>query len=327
MEIGKLPNELLEKLVISRIKNKREDVITRAGVGEDCAVIDYGKYSCVLSTDPITGATHNIGRLAVNISCNDVASNGAEPVAILMTIMAPPSIKEDDIKVIMDDAGQASKELNVEIVGGHTEITDAVNRTIITTTAIGKQLKVKTLKPEEVKVGDKILLTKMAGIEGTSIIASELEETLSTEISQELLKQAKGFINDISVVKEGMICGEIGVKYMHDITEGGVLGAVWEASKAIKKGVLINKTDIPIAESTKKICDFYNIDPLRLISSGSMLIVCGNEKVDIIKQELRKNSIVITVIGEVTESGVFMKDGDEIEEIAPPESDELYKVI
>jgi hydrogenase expression/formation protein HypE len=327
MEIGKLSNELLERLVIRKIKNKRKEVLTRASIGEDCAVIDFGEYSCVLSTDPITGASNNIGGLAINVSCNDVASNGAEPIGVLMTIMAPPGTKEEDIASIMEDAGQAAEVLNVEIVGGHTEITDAVNRIVVTTTVVGRQLKEKTLKAQDVNEGDIILMTKTAGIEGTYILANELERELKYKVTEDLLNEAKGFEKDISVVKEGIICGNIGVKYMHDVTEGGILGAIWEASRAIGKGVIVNKEDIPIAESTKEICSILSINPLRLISSGSMIIICEREKKEVVIRELTEEGIRVSVIGEVTRSDILLKDKEGVIEISPPESDELYKAL
>ncbi|WP_041701365.1 AIR synthase family protein [Gottschalkia acidurici] len=327
MEIGKVPNEVLEKLVFSNIKNKREEVLVSAGIGKDCAVLDFEKYGCVVSTDPITGATHNIGSLAINISCNDIASSGAEPIGVLMTILVPPKTTEAELEDIMRQAGETSKKLNIEIIGGHTEVTDAVNRVVITTTVIGRQLKENVLNAEESIIGDKILITKSAGIEGTAIIANELKEKLEGKVSVELLEEAIELNDSISVVKEGMISSKIGVRYMHDITEGGVMGAIWEASKATGKGVLVNKDSIPLKKSTIEICKVLDIDPYRLISSGSMLIVAPNKNVDILKEELKKENIECTVIGEIVEDGIKMKEKDQILNIDPPGSDELYKVI
>lgn len=327
MKIGKVPNDILEELVFKHIKHKRNEVLTRPGIGEDCGVIDFGQLACVVSTDPITGASENIGSLAVHISCNDVASNGADPVGILMTILAPEGTTEEDLDRIMKDAGEIAATLNVEIIGGHTEITNAVNKIVISTTVIGMQPKNKVPNSKSVKIGDKVIITKSAGIEGTSIIASELEENLKDKMSEKELDEAKAFINSVSVVKEGKICGEIGVPYMHDITEGGLLGAIWEASKSIDKGIYIEKGAIPIENVTKKICDIFNIDPLKLISSGSMLIISPIEKVQEILEKLNGNNIQASVIGEVTETGVKMLDDEQIRDINPPESDELYKVV
>ncbi|WP_352419396.1 AIR synthase family protein [Proteiniborus sp.] len=327
MKIGKLPNEVLEKIIFSNISFQRNEVLTRAGIGKDCAVLDFGDNVCVVSTDPITGATQDLGELAVHISCNDVASNGAEPVGLLMTILVPPSSSEEDIKKIMEDANKTASELNVEIIGGHTEITDAVNRIVVSTTVLGIQLKKNMLRPENAKIGDKILITKTAGIEGTAIIANELEKKLQDLISQELIDEGKLLGKDISVVLEGKICGLIGVPYMHDITEGGVLGAVWETAIATKKGVKINIEAIPLKESTRKICEALGINPYRLISSGSLVVVSPAEKVHKIQNELLQNGVKSTVIGEITERGILAEIDGELKEIDSPDSDELYKVI
>lgn len=327
MEIGKLPNDVLEKIIISNIKNKRKEVLVKAAVGEDNAIIDFGEEVCVMSTDPITGATKDIGKLAIHISCNDVASSGAEPIGVLLTILAPPSTTEEDIEKIMRDAGQASEEINIEIMGGHTEITDAVNRIIINTTVVGKQLKNKLPDYNEIEIGDKVLITKYAGIEGTSIIAKELEDILIDKIGKEKLKIAQNMDSMLSVVEEGRICGELEVNYMHDITEGGIFGAVWEATKAIGKGIKINKDLIPVKDITKEIMDILEIDTYRLISSGSMLIIAKEEKLKKIYEELDKMDIKISVIGEIIDEGVRLeKDGREFE-IDPPDSDELYKAL
>lgn len=324
MEIGKVPSDILERIIFENIENKREEVLVKAGIGEDNAIIDFGEYVCAISTDPITGATKDIGSLAIHISCNDVASSGAEPIAVLMTIMAPPKTTEEDLKTIMEEASKASKELDVEIVGGHTEITDAVNRIVISTTVIGKQLKGKMLNPKEIKVGDKVLMTKYAGIEGTAILSKELEENLKGKVDERLLEEANKLGSEISVVKEGKICGEIGVGYMHDITEGGLLGALWEGAKAINKGIKAYKSSIPILESTKAIANILEINPYKLISSGSMLIITDEYKTKKIKNKLLKKGIKVSIIGEVIEEGAYLEDDGKVKKILPPESDELY---
>lgn len=327
MEIGKVPNELLEKIVFSNIKNKRSEVIVDAGIGKDCAVIDYGNNACVVSTDPITGASKNLGSLAINISCNDIASSGAEPIAALMTILIPPSATIEDLECIMKEAGEEASKLNVDIVGGHTEVTDAVNKILISTTVIGKQPTKNVLNPKNIEYGDKIIITKTAGIEGTAIIAHELYEELKGKISDELLSEAKKLSEKVSVVKEGLIGAKVGVNYMHDITEGGVLGAVWEASNAIEKGVLIHKELIPLEESTKVISKLFNIDPYKLISSGSMLMIISDDKLEKLKRELDKENILFSVIGEVVKSGISIEEDGAITKIETPGSDELYKVV
>lgn len=326
MEIGKLPNKLLEDIVISTIKNRRDEVVERSAIGKDCAIVDYGDKYCILSSDPITGTEKNLGKIAVYVASNDIAAGGAEPLALLMTILAPPETSQETIKKIMVDANEASSRLNIEIVGGHTEITNAVNRIVLSMTAVG--IKDKDSTQEAAQAGDFVLMTKQAGMEGSTIIAEEKElELLACGISREELNEAKDYINSLSVLKEGMLCADIGIKYMHDVTEGGIEGAVWEASIANGLGISINEKKIPVSTVTRKICNCFSINQNRLISSGSMLIICHPDKYNRIVTELANNQILVTKIGEVTDQGVYFENENGKKQIYEPGSDELYKVI
>jgi len=327
LKVGKLSSELLNKIIFNNIKLKRKEVLVRPGIGEDCAVVDFGEYVLVMSTDPITGSASEVGKLAVHVNCNDIASNGVEPLGLMITILAPEGTTEDDIDRIMKQASNEAEKLNVEIIGGHTEITSAVNQIVISATAIGRQLKSNLIKNSGARPGDKIVMTKTAGLEGTGIIAYDLEHKLSSTLSREIIQRAKNMVDEISVVKEGIIAGRIGVTSMHDVTEGGILGAIWEICEASKVGCRIYKDEIAIDEATSKICEFFKIDPCKLISSGTMLITVDPKKEEILLGNLSENNIKAKVIGEITDRKKLLIDGKDPREILPPESDELYKVI
>jgi hydrogenase expression/formation protein HypE len=326
VEIGKIPNDLLKKVIIDKIKHTRNEIILKPQIGEDCTAVDFGRYICVLSSDPITGAANEIGRLAVHVSCNDVAACGAEPLGLLATLLAPPESTLKDLEIIMTQLTETADSLNVDIMGGHTEVTEAVTRFVVVTTAVGKVLKDKLITSQGAKEGDSIILTKTAGLEGTAIIAHDKEKELIDVIGKEYIEKAKSFMDDISVVKEGIIAGNFGASAMHDVTEGGILGAVWEIAKASHKGVTLFKNKIPIANETEIICKHYSIDPLKLISSGCMIITSnkGNELVGLLKE----NKVRATVIGHITtEPDVIMYDDDQRIKIDQPGTDELFKVV
>lgn len=326
MEVGKVPNDVLNKIILNKIQNRREEVLVRPKIGEDCCAIDFGENVCVMSSDPITGTVNEIGRLAVHISCNDIASCGVEPIGLLVTILTPPETTEKDLEIIMDQICAETRILNVDILGGHTEITGAVNRCVIVTTAVGKVIKERMITTSGAEDGDDVILTKCAGLEGTAIIASERHEELVRAFGRDFIEKAKSFISSISVVKEGVIAGNFGVNSMHDVTEGGVLGAAWELAEASGKGIEIIKQNIPIAYETLRISEHFNIDPLKLISSGSMILSCKNG-VELIK-DLKSNGIEAAVIGKITkENKKVLVDGQKIMEIMQPGSDELYKVV
>ncbi|MBQ1352793.1 MAG: AIR synthase family protein, partial [Firmicutes bacterium] len=302
LKTGKLDSRLLERIVFDNIKLRRDEVITRPGIGEDCAVLDYGDYECVMSTDPITAAIDEIGRLSVHISCNDIASNGVEPVGIMLAVLLPEGTTEEQIDTMMKQAGQASEELNVEIIGGHTEITPVVKQPVIISTAVGRGPKNGSQSAENMKPGDYIMITKKAGMEGTGVIASDMEDELKGFLTQDEIDEAKAMLDSVSVVPEGVIAGKIGTHGMHDVTEGGILGAVWEMCDISGLGAEVWADDIPVAEVTRKICDHFDVDVLRLISSGAMVICVPEDKKEQMEKAMEDAGVPSTYIGRVRES-------------------------
>ena len=324
MKVGKLNWDDLKQIINNNKSVVRHDVRIRGGIGEDCSVINFGEYECIVSTDPITGADKNIGKLAVHINCNDIASCGVEPIGILVTILVPPTATIEDIKNIMAEIDEETKKLNVEILGGHTEVTEAVNRIVVSCTAIGKGKAEGAVATSGAKNGDEIVVTKLLCMEGTSIIVNDYLDRVRDVLTFEEIEQAKDYVNSISVVKEGYIAGEFGVNSMHDITEGGVLGALWEVAEASNLGFKVYNDKMPISNITYKTCERLNIDPLKFISSGSMLITVdsGKELVD----KLNSNGVQATVIGKMTASrGILVIDGTE-KDVLPPTRDELFGI-
>ena len=313
----------------------RPEVIAGAGVGEDCAVLDFGEYECVVSVDPVTAEASFVGKLAVMISCNDIASNGVEPLAVLLTVLLPPSVTEEEIGEIARQADEAAKELGVQIVGGHTEITDAVTRPLISATAIGRAparasgLSLEGGHSPHAEPGDLIVVTKKLALEGTAIAAIKREEDLRSYLTDAEIEHAKSMLGQISVVKEGVIAGRFGVKTMHDVTEGGVLGAVWEVCIREGIGAEITSTALPFDPVTMAVCAVLDLDPMRLISSGAMLIYISEEKWRDLSPALSEAGVAATVIGRAKppEDGIrlVMRDGAR-EDITPPGPDEVYKI-
>lgn len=321
MDIGKIPNSILRDLIENDFY--RDEIIVGPGIGKDVSIIDLRDDYMVISADPITGATKDIGSLAVNVSSNDLATVGANPVAVILTVLAPPGTTAKDLENIMEDAKEASRKLGISIAGGHTEITDAVTRVLISSVAIGK---VSEFKLEKINIGDLIVVSKDLALEGASIIAKESRECSEFLDSYEL-EEAKSLSDYLSVIEEGIIGREYGAKYMHDITEGGVLGAAWEASEANGVGVLIYDEKLPFRDVTLKIADYFKIDARKLISSGSMLFIFSPESYENAKIRFNEKNIKTTIIGQVVNSGVNIEDKEGVKPVDEPESDHLYQVL
>jgi hydrogenase expression/formation protein HypE len=322
MKVGKLNWDDLKQIIDGNRSVKREDVKIRSGIGEDCSIINFGDYDCVISTDPITGSDNNIGKLAVHINCNDIASCGVEPIGILVTILAPANTTLDEINNIMKEIDEETKKLNVEILGGHTEITTAVNRIVVSCTAIGKGKAGKAVPTKGAKLGDDILVTKELALEGTSIVINDYYDKVKEFLTENEIVEGRAFVKQLSVVPEGIIAGDFGVNSMHDITEGGVLGALWEMAEASEVGFKVYKDKMPINNISKKICSKFDIDPLKFISSGSMLITTKNGKE--LTEKLKENGINASIIGYITKGNGIMESNGVKEAVAPPKRDELF---
>ena len=320
MKIGKIPNDTLNRLIIEPLNKygvERSEVKVKPNVGEDCTAIDVGSELCILSTDPITGAAEDIGKLAVHINANDIASSGGEPIGIMVTALLPPYIEEKDIEKIMRDVYTNAQKVGIAVLGGH--------KPILSCTVVGKTIKRNFISSGGAKQGQSVVMTKYAGLEGTSILANDCEERLKGRVSEEIIENAKKLTEKLSVVKEGRIAAEMNVNAMHDVTEGGILGACWEVAECSGLGIEVDCDRIPILEETKEICRCMGINPLRLISSGSMLIACDNGEE--LTERLRSEGINAVVIGKFKESGMTMIINGEKEILTEPDADELYKAL
>lgn len=326
MEIGKVPENVLKRAVFKQLHHRRQEVLLRPGVGEDCSIVEAGEEEVfVFSVDPITAVSKGAGKLAVHITANDLASSGAEPVGLMVSILLPPRTREKKLRELMQEMELVCKELNIEIIGGHTEVSDAVNRPVITVTGIGKAKKDAFVSTSGLRPGDELVMTKWAGLEGTAIIAAEKKEKLLETLPGELVDTAAAFSQYLSVVQEASVAAGLGASAMHDVTEGGIFGALWEMGEASNVGITAELMKIPIRQETIEVCEVFDINPYRMMSSGSLLIGCANG--NLMVRELEANGISAAVIGRATATNDrVIENTYETRFLEPAGSDELYKI-
>lgn len=290
---GKLPVEILEPLLRS-FSGSGKNLIVSPSIGVDVGVTKTrGKY-LVASSDPITGTAKRIGWHAVNVSANDVATSGILPDCLSVVSLFPIGTSEDQISSIIGEINSAARDLGITVTGGHTEITPRLDRPIIVVTCFGSGDKFVTASM--VKKDDVILMTKTAGIEGTSILSrlDKVREGLPSPV----LKKAQNLIQKLSIVPEARLAFSTGkVHAMHDTTEGGTIGCLVEMSLASNLGFELKTNSVKIDDSTRKICGLLSIDPLKLIGSGSLLIACSEKDQGRIIRLLKRSRIECTKIG------------------------------
>lgn len=327
MKTGKIPESVLKRSVLRQLHNRRDEVLLGAGVGEDCAALTLEADEVfVMSTDPITGTGKEMGSLAVITTANDLASSGAEPVGVMLTILLPEESEEALLKEIMRDAEATCEKFHMQILGGHTEVSAAVNRPVISVSGVGKVKKDAMIKTGGARPGMDIVVSKWIGIEGTVIIAKERERELRGRYATTFIDRSKDLDAYISVLSEAAVAARSGVSAMHDITEGGIFGALWEMAEASGVGLEIDLKKIPVRQETIEICEFFGLNPYELISGGSMLMAAedGNQLV----HELEKAGIPAAVIGKaMAGNDRVLRNEEERRFLEPPKPDELYRVI
>ena len=328
---GKIPIDVLEKIVFKNLGAKRGEVVLGPSAGIDGAIIDIGDRSLIVSMDPITGALGIIGFLAVNVNANDIATFGCQPLFLVSCILLPEKADKRILEIISSQMNDAAKDLGIAIIGGHCETTPNLTNPIVVGCMIGVAEKGKYVTAAGAKPGDSLILTKYVGIEGTAILASDREPELRKILGARLLKNAKEFYRRISIVKEATIASKTGgVHAMHDPTEGGVGGAIHEMADASNLGVRILEKKIRVQPETLKICKTFDIDPLQLIASGSLLIAADPKLADRITIALKEKRIEAEIIGEFLSSPqerLITRKNGKTEKLKRPTTDQLWQAL
>ena len=327
MRLGKVSDSVLKRSVLKKIKNHREEVILGAALGEDCAFLQFEEGDLVgVTTDPVTCTKFGSGKVAVYNVTNDLAAGGAMPVAVLVSALFPKKTSEEKIKAHMEEIEETCALLNIQIAGGHTEITDAVIRPVLTLTGIGKAKKENITPTKNAKPFQDVVMTKWIGLEGTYLLAKERREELLSRYPESMIDSAEEFGKFLSVVPEAATAIMSGVSAMHDVSEGGVFSALWQLAESSGVGLEIDMKKIPVKQETIEICEFFGLNPYYFVSGGALLIVTDNGH-DLVN-ELAKQEIFATVIGKTTDGNdrVVMNDYEK-RFLEPSQSDGLHQMF
>lgn len=332
LPLGKLPSALLERL-LARYTTPDERLLIGPGIGHDAAAIALDENrAMVVKSDPITFATTEIGWYLVNVNANDLACLGAMPRWLLVTALLPegrttPTLVEE----IFAGLHAACVPLGIALVGGHTEITHGLDRPILVGTMLGDAARTDLVAPGRARVGDQIIMTKGLAVEGTAIIAGERAAEIAARHGAAFAARCRAFLHEpgISVVREAQIARAAGATGLHDPTEGGLATGLRELAQAAGLGLVIDREAIPIYPESAQLCRDYDLDPLGLIASGTLLVVAPPDRAKQVIADLRAVSIGGTVIGSFTPSTAGMSLRDAGTEMPLPEfaADEVARLF
>ncbi|HBO85267.1 MAG TPA: hydrogenase expression/formation protein [Deltaproteobacteria bacterium] len=329
---GKLPIKILERF-LKQYAAFDESVVVGPGIGLDAAVIKPQGGYLIAKTDPITFVSEDIGLYAININANDIAAMGGVPKWFLATILLPEGRATINMaEGIFAQLSDACKKLDISFCGGHTEITSGILRPIVIGQMLGEAGGKGIITAAGARTGDNIIITKGIAIEAVSIMAREMEKELAVRFGQRFVSRCKNFIKypGIGVLKDSMIAVRYGrVNAMHDPTEGGIAAGLNELAIASKAGIIIDRDKIPVFPECKRLCDYFGINPLGAIASGSLLISAPPEDSKRIITNLKKNGIKAVIIGRVVDKkyGVNIRENNRLKPMKVFERDEITRIF
>jgi hydrogenase expression/formation protein HypE len=333
LPVGKLRAELLERF-LGKLEAQSPRIIVGPRVGEDAAVLDMGDRYLVATMDPITCATDELGWYALCVNANDLAVRGARPLWFLATLLLPEQgTSEQRAEDLFTELGAACAELEVALVGGHTEVTAGLPRPVVVGCMLGEVDKDRLVTTAGAREGDTLLLTKGVPLEGAAILARERgAEAARRGVPAEVLDRARGFLRrpGICVLPEARVaCRAARIHAMHDPTEGGLATACWELAQAAEVGVRVYRAQVPVLSEGRLLCEAFGLDPLGTIASGSLLLAVDPADADSVVAACRGAGIPCATIGKVTPAseGVTLVSGGIARPMPCFSQDEISKIF
>lgn len=326
MKTGKVPVNILKRSIINEIKQKNTEVFKGAGVGADYALLRLKALEDIALTTNIYEAPNPLSAvLAVYKAGNNLACSGAEPVAVTVSMVLPAEFQESELKAYMKSMNEAAEKLQVEIAGGDTRISGNVQVPVLTITGIGHVSAENSMEERKVCAGQELVVSKWIGMEGALLIAKAKEEELQNRYPYALLDRIKAMEQEMTVLSEAATAVKSDVSAMHDLSEGGILGGLWEFAGKHGVGLEIDMKKIPVKQEIIEICEHYELNPYALRSGGSLLMAANNGSN--LVWELNKLGIEATVIGRITDGNDrIIRNQEETRYLDLPQADEIYKM-
>ncbi|MGN0157079.1 MAG: AIR synthase-related protein [Lachnospiraceae bacterium] len=324
MKTGRIPENVLKRSVLKQIKPNNDIVLRGAAVGADCAFIRMGQDVCAAAQGSTFYEKKHAVSHAMHKAANNLAAGGAVVRAFELHLMLPEDTSEPDLKQMMAEAQETAVTLNAAISGGHTEVLPAIQNPVVSVTALGFVPEGMQTK-KEVRIGQDIVMTKWIGLSGTSYLANEREAELLTTYPAYFIKDAQALEQYYSVIPEAATAIKSGVSAMHDVSSGGVFGALWELGEHAGVGLTISLKKIPVKQETIEVCEFFDLNPYELSSDGAMLMIADDGYA--LTEALSREGIAAQVIGNVTagRDKVIINE-EEKRFLEPPRTDEIYKI-
>lgn len=332
-----MPENALKRSVLRQTGTRRNEVLSGAGVGKDCAILAFEEENvmavCVQegavaargqeNRDPVEPEPYMTMGSMIQKCANNLAAGGFCPFACLVTFLLPESTEEADIRILMKEAEEKCRELSMEVAGGQTRITGGAAVSMAVVTGFGKAWEDAPSISGTAAPGQDIVISKWIGLEGTALLARRNRGKLLERYPAYLVEEAESFGQWLSVLPEAEVGARLGVSSMHDASEGGIFGALWELAEGAGTGLSVDMRKLPLRQETVEVCECCNVNPYELLSGGCLIMTA--EDGPGLVAALEKEHIPAVVVGKVTGSNDrILINGDEIRYMDRPQRDALF---
>lgn len=326
MKIGNVSQTVIRRSILKQLKTKREETIIEPSVEEMCSgILIPDGYQAVFTNVTLYGDEKDIAMFGLAQVLNDLYTRGVSPVGANLSILLPPYAYESRLKAMVEFAEQTAEKQHIQILNVKAQVSPVITKAVVTVVGIGTVKAGELLQSSMGKANQDIVMTKWIGLDGMLRIVREKGEELSKRFVPSFMAQINALEENLFADKELKIAKEYGVSAMHQITDGGILAALWNMAEASKVGVEVDLKKIAVKQETIEICEYFQLNPYQMTSTGSVLLMTdnGKELVDL----LLRNGVRAEVIGRSTaDRERVILNQDEKRYIDRPSQDELLKI-
>jgi hydrogenase maturation factor len=339
-KLGKIDPHLFEQFISNKSGFNREEVRTGPEFGVDVSIVDLpGDMEMALTSDPLT-LIPSLGLeesawLSVQLMANDMATTGYAPMYGQFVLNLPAHFSKSDFQIYWDHIHSFCSKIGIAITGGHTGFIEGQNSTIAGGgTFVSVAPKNNMLVSKYANPGDAILITKSCAISTAAILAMCFPETVKNKLGTEMQQEACATFYHTSSLDDALTA--VGKNHehkditaMHDVTEGGVIGAIYELATASNNGALIYNNKVPIGNLQKEVCRLFSLDPRYCIGAGSMIITCKKASASDVINRLAKENIACTEVGEIMEKhkGIKLITNETANDVLYNENDPYWEAF
>jgi hydrogenase expression/formation protein HypE len=338
-EIGKISSEAFNKLIFPHLGATRPEVLIGPRHGVDVGIVEIGSRAIAMTTDPVfivpEYGFERAAWFAIHILASDVVTSGLPPAYLAIDLNLPLSITQNELTTIWTTIDKECKKMGMAIVCGHTARYDNCHYPMVggaTVMATGNVDDYVT--PKFCREGDKIIITKGPAIEAAGIFATMFPRYLAESLGEEFSRKAQDLFYKMSVVDDALLAVKTGVRdagvsAMHDATECGVYGGIFEIAQAAGLGARVNISSMVFEDCVEKICDLFKIDPYKSISEGTLIITCREHNTDALTSNLNESGIKASVVGELVSSkhGISVIEGSKERVLEHPKVDPFWRAF